>query len=337
LVANSVRRARRPQREAAAALHLRKSPAIGILIAAARLRRLKMNGAAVSDKHNKEHDVADVLSALPLGAGTEKVDESGKPDTEVVATPSENSEPALDHRAASRTARLGNTAMLLERLRPTADFVPPVQGDLLAPYGFFQGRPIIGSHSRIAGGVYLGRRPREAIVVDFARQAGDLLRVYREFIEQIQTDARSATMWPMSDAKVRRRASDLLRGQLCARVRALIAREMPFSRPIVAQIARDHKLGADDKILLDVYIRRHGGVCRHQVCLIGALLERLVDEDWLQGRIAIVRKHAPGHFSHAWIRYDGAGGAVYIFDAAQDLYVELQQLEADGQAFYGGN
>lgn len=240
------------------------------------------------------------------------------------------------NKGASRNARIGNTAMLLERLRPTADWVPPVEGDLVAPYGFFQGRAIIGSHSRIAGGVYLGRRPREAIVVDFSRQDGDLLRVYRELVEQIQADVRSTTLWPLSARKLRQRASDLLRCEICTRMRALIAREMPFSRPIVAQVARDHKLGADDKILLDVYIRRHGGVCRHQVCLIGALLERLVDEGWLSGQVAIVRKHAPGHFSHAWIRYDGAEGAVYIFDAAQDLYVELQQLAPDGQLFYSG-
>lgn len=294
-----------------------------------------MNGALAQDKHEEKEQLAGDLTLLPLGADAAKLDEAETPDTEVVATPTENDDAATDHRKASRGARLGNTAMLLERLRPTSDFVPPVQGDLLAPYGFFQGRPIIGSHSRIAGGVYLGRRPREAIVVDFARQGGDLLRVYRELIEQIQADVRSATLWPLSETRLRQRASSLLRGELCARMRALIAREMPFSRPVVAQVARDHKLGADDKILLDVYIRRHGGVCRHQVCLIGALLERLVDEGWLIGQVAIVRKHAPGHFSHAWIRYDGADGAVYIFDAAQDLYVELQQLAADGQEFYG--
>ena len=78
-----------------------------------------------------------------------------------------------------------NTAMLLERLAPTQGYRPPRPDQPNAPHGTYNGRPIIGSGARIDGGVYLGRKPREAIVVDSRGAQGQLARVYHDLVNRV--------------------------------------------------------------------------------------------------------------------------------------------------------
>ncbi len=230
------------------------------------------------------------------------------------------------------SAQAGNTAHVMARLGSNAGFEPPSGTDPSTPYGRYLGRPIIGRDSRIDGGVYIGRKPREAIVVDMAR-AGLLDNVYRNWLRELQ---KQAPMWPWQHITTgRKRAVQRYVGlHVATLARALVSRLLPFDRHVVAQVAQEHTLGPDDKVRLDVYLRRHGGVCRHQVCLLGALLERLVDEGWAEGHVSIDRKYVPRQYSHAWVRWTDGGGQVWILDAAQDVWGPLDSFEPERRWFY---
>ena len=229
-------------------------------------------------------------------------------------------------------AQTGNTALVMARLGDNAGFEPPTPQDPRSPYGRYWGRPIIGRDSRIDGGVYVGRKPREAIVVDMTKP-GPLRDVYAAWLRTLQE---SAAVWPWQQtaAGQRKAVRKWLDKHLLAEVRTLVNRELPFDRHVVAQVAREHTLGPDDKVRLDVYLRRHGGVCRHQVCLIGALLERLVDEGWLEGTVSIDRKFVPRQYSHAWVRWVDVDGQAWILDAAQDVWSRLDDFPAERRWFY---
>lgn len=230
------------------------------------------------------------------------------------------------------SAQAGNTAHVMARLGNNVGFVPPLPGDATTPYGRYLGRPIIGRDSRIDGGVYIGRKPREAIVVEMAKP-GLLDNVYQNWLKELQ---HAAPLWPWQHVTLgRKRAVQRLLGRHIATLcRALVSRVLPFDRQVVAQVAVEHTLGPDDKVRLDVYLRRRGGVCRHQVCLLGALLERLIDEGWAEGRVSIDRKYVPRQYSHAWVRWTDADGKVWILDAAQDVWGPLDAFEPERRWFY---
>lgn len=230
------------------------------------------------------------------------------------------------------SAQAGNTALVMARLGQNAGFEPPSPVDPRSPYGRYWGRPIIGRDSPIDGGVYVGRKPREAIVVDMAKP-GPMLDVYKAWLRELQVEA-AVWPWQQTESGQRRAVRKYLQRNLLASVRALVLRELPFDRKVVAQVAQEHTLGPDDKVRLDVYLRRHGGVCRHQVCLVGALLERLIGEGWLEGAVSIDRKFVPKQYSHAWVRWTDTLGRPWILDAAQDVWGPLDDFEAERRWFY---
>ncbi len=230
------------------------------------------------------------------------------------------------------SAQAGNTAHVLARLGNHSGFEPPSGDDPATPYGRYLGRPIIGRDSRIDGGVYIGRTPREAIVVDMARP-GLLDAVYRNWLAELK---QRAPMWPWQHMTTgrKRAVQRYLSRHMATLCRALVNRVLPFDRHVVAQVAEEHTLGPDDKVRLDVYLRRRGGVCRHQVCLLGAVLERLIDEGWAEGQVSIDRKYVPRQYSHAWVRWTDAEGQVWILDAAQDVWGPLESFEPERRWFY---
>ncbi len=217
-------------------------------------------------------------------------------------------------------ARGGNTAILLQRLESCGQLQPSSDAD--APFGWFHGWRIIGAMTRIDGGIYLGRRPREAIVVDMRRPGSALRQLYELWLRSLR-DGRS-------DADVR---SDL-HEHLAARVAELVAAYMPYDEQVVRRLDGRGLLQPDQPIDLDVFLGERGGVCRHQVCMVGALLERLVDQGWLQGHVSLERKHVPGWFSHAWVRFDDAEGSEWILDPAQERYGRLAGLEPEARVLY---
>lgn len=256
---------------------------------------------------------------------------------------------SADGLPTSRRARQGNTALLLERLTTQAGYQPPQPGDRDAPYGRFGGRRIIGSGSRVGGGVYLGRKPREAIAVDAG--PGSLLQ---QILDEWFADLRAEVAKIAPPRRLDRALRQHLEQDLPRVIAALVQRALPFDEAVVRAVARDLDVQPDQLVPLDAYLARRGGVCRHQVCFVGATLEWLLDHGWLRdGRhrpwylrwfrrlpgsgpaVTIERKHVPGAFSHAWVRWTRADGVVFVLDAAQGVYVRLDALDDVGRAFYG--
>ena len=229
---------------------------------------------------------------------------------------------ALDHATPRRLnqARTGNTAILVQRLNDSGQLQQSDDAD--APFGWFHGWRIIGACTRIDGGIYLGRRPREAIVVDMRRPGSALRQLYDTWL-------RSLCVGYSAEAV---RAD--LRQHLAARCAELVAAYMPYDEEAVRRLGARGLLHPDQPIDLDVFLGERGGVCRHQVCMVGALLERLVDEGWLTGQVSLERKHVPGWFSHAWVRFDDATADSWILDPAQQRYGRLSSFDEEAKVLY---
>lgn len=237
--------------------------------------------------------------------------------------------PAVDGADPARVAALhqydrakgGNTAILVQRL--TRMGLLQASDDPGAPHGFFRGWLVIGSDTPINGGVYLGRKPREAIVVDMRRPGSMLLATYEAW--------RTALTGARSKADVR---ADLEQ-TLPARIAALVAEHMPYDEAAVHRLERRGLLRPDEPIDLDVFLLERGGVCRHQVCLVGAFLERLALEGWMEGKACLERKFVSGWFSHAWVRFTAKDGQTWVLDPAQRRYERLEALDPSAQLLYG--
>lgn len=184
----------------------------------------------------------------------------------------------------------------------------------------YQGRPVIHRDTRINGGVYLGAQPREAIVVDDS-PAKDL--ILRNFYKGFRLfSARSALR--------ESRQKDLpVEPLLVQKVFETVAENMRYNRKAVENIARVYHLGPDEKIYLGVYLREGVGVCRHQGLLAGYLLEKLVGEGYLKGKVSIDRNTIPGKGGHVWARYTTPDGQAYIIDAAQGFVGKLEEAVGD--------
>ncbi|RJQ16895.1 hypothetical protein C4573_02435 [Candidatus Woesearchaeota archaeon] len=174
--------------------------------------------------------------------------------------------------------------------------------------GTYQGRPIIKRDSRINGGVSLGASPREAIVVDF--QYGELDRQYQPLAQAVQRNpcAHESTI--------------------------LLAVYRVIDRVFIKRADKDldfliKKLDVkdDEKTKLDHFIRNGTGVCRHMALTAGALIERLIDEGYLTGKISVDRNDIPAG-AHAWARYTSQKGEVIIIDPSLKFFGKLNDPKA---------
>jgi hypothetical protein len=284
---------------------------------------------------------------IPFALDPQRADEGQDEATRVGPAPAiVQTASGVETGQTARRARQGNTALLLERLTTQAGYETPRPGDLDAPYGRFGGKRIIGSGSRVGGGVYLGRKPREAIVVDVG--ADSLLR--QTLDKWFQGLRAQPERLRRGDRAIRRH----LEANLPQLLADLVEQALPFDEEVVRSVARELDVQPDQLVPLDAYLARRGGVCRHQVCFVGATLEWLLDEGWLadarrrpwflrwlgpralpRPAVTIERKHVPGSFSHAWVRWTRRDGVVFVLDAAQSVYVRLDALDEDGRTFYG--
>ncbi len=254
------------------------------------------------------------------GFDTRLADES---DDRTGVLPSLSSSDPLRVEALHRfdRARAGNTVIAMQRLS-NAGKLEPSDGPG-SPYGYYCGWQVIGSGSRVDGGIYFGRKPREAIVVDMRRPGSTLRQVYDDWVQAI-CGVREA-------ADVRRDLND----NLARHVAELVATYMPYDEAAVHQLERLGVLQPDEPVDLDLFLHAKGGVCRHQVCFVGAILERLADQGWLQGTASLERKFVAGWFSHAWVRFASRDGRVWVLDPAQRRYQTLDALDDGGRLLYG--
>lgn len=168
-----------------------------------------------------------------------------------------------------------------------------------APYGYFQGRPIIGRDAAINGGVYIGGSAREALVVDDQKYPEQLDQAFRPVLLAILPDFLENRLQAMT---------------ALGYVRDVVATLIPFS-DAVADKAADSK--RDRKVALNDFIGR-GGVCRHQALLAAYLVERLIRASFLRGSVSIDRSQRHDG-AHAWVRFTIVGGEVYILDVTHGV------------------
>lgn len=221
----------------------------------------------------------------------------------------------------------GRTEKVQDRLRPSAEFVPPKPGDQEAPYGRYSGRPVIGSGmSRIIGGVYLGANAREAIVVDDSPEnpAGQLLdKIYRERFQPL-----------LRQLAIGYRSS--LRDTALFAVYQAVLQTMPYNARMTREMVEHYTGGQPDKKLhLAVFAYHHLGVCRHQALLAAYLLEKLLTEKdkelRLKGSFSVERNQLASsdeslELAHVWVRYTTSDGEVFILDPAQQKFGRLRDL-----------
>lgn len=173
----------------------------------------------------------------------------------------------------------------------------------------YQGRLIIERDSPIDGRVYLGIA-REAIVVDGTKQS-ELQSAYDELIKRRQ-------------AKVEE--GQHFREGILREVFDLTGELLPTNQQIVDQVSSQYKDGG--KVALANFIRAKGGVCRHQSLLAAYLLERLINEGRIRGKVSVDRSfNRKRGTSHAWVRYTSYSGQVYILDVTKNYLGKIEQAD----------
>ena len=184
---------------------------------------------------------------------------------------------------------------------------------------YWSGGKIIPRDASINEGVYLGGNEREAIVVDDTRES--TRDVYDRVFRRVEDAAREHKQRGVGRKNV-----------LLNAVYDVTRDEMSYDEAKVERIL-DELLGKereDKKIELTVLINDHVGVCRHQVLLVGYLIERLIRQGNLRGCVSIDRNAVPGIGAHTWVRYTSHSGKVFILDTSLGYIGPLEGSEKVG-------
>jgi len=161
----------------------------------------------------------------------------------------------------------------------------------------YNNRHIIGRDSSIDGGVYLGASQREAIVVDFFNSP-----MLKSIFESVKLEISSQSL-----------RAEL---EILNEVYTAVYQAMKYDRNVVEEIVEKYGVEEDGEISLDVFADRGVGVCRHMALTCGIIIERLIEEGVMEGRVSVDRKTIKQE-GHAWCRYKGPDGAVFIIDVAK--------------------
>lgn len=170
-----------------------------------------------------------------------------------------------------------------------------------SPYGYFRNRPIIGESNRINGGIFIGATSHEAIVID--EKYGLLEKIFATLeIRCGELDHSLATY----EYDVFSKAISLTRESL------------RFSEEGVSQIEKRYNIKSDDKVTLDLYLKRKVGVSRHQVLLAAFLLERLRDKGFIRG-VPTIESQISESIPQERLLFTSGDGEIFRFDPTKGL------------------
>jgi hypothetical protein len=235
-------------------------------------------------------------------------------------------------------SRFSNTQIAMERLSNHPEYRSPIESDPVAPYGRFRGRHIIGTGTRVLGGVYLGHSAREAIVVD---ETSHLLHACMlEFVERRFSNMRMQFLH--GDLSLDFSHESILKeGMLQAFVHELpvalyayAKNRLVFNERKTSVVFQEAHILPDGELSLDAYLLARTGVCRHMVLFIVALFEMLSMMSLTRGRMFVCRCYIPHMFSHAWVRFEQDGAGPFILDPAQNYHGPLEQGGEMGRFVY---
>lgn len=208
-------------------------------------------------------------------------------------------------------ARWENTIRAVERVKSSHPWLyEEPSGE--ARQGFFAGRRIIGRDTPINGGVYVGSGVREAIVVDDQKYPKELLDTYRELrIRMAQEQQRSpqnrkTTLQLIADLSSEKLGGKASEADLETQIAELLTRLTGSPKGVDTR-------GQDIKVALNTFMQNKSGICRHRALLAGYLMEQLVKDRIIQGRISVDR-NTTAQGGHAWVRYEGPNKNVFIID-----------------------
>ncbi len=162
--------------------------------------------------------------------------------------------------------------LVVQRISHSKDYIPNRSPD--APYGIFKKRHLIGEHTHINGGVYLGATPQEAVVIDDRFNDSSLDAVFSEwvinFVRYYQNTKSSEDECEIINSVI------LL---VQNKIRLVTTENTPELRKLVFQ--------NDKKIALDIFLEKKFGLARHQILLAAYLLEKVTEAGHLKGKIYI--------------------------------------------------
>jgi len=195
------------------------------------------------------------------------------------------------------------TVRAVDRVLNSPYYRPP---DRQAPNGYFKNRIIIGRNTGINGGVYLGGGSREALVVDDTNAEDKILldKIYSELLLKL--------------------AGNRITNQILNDVFDIVQDYLPYNDILVRAISSRYK--GDSEASLCHFIRLGAGVCRHQSVLVAYLVERLIRDNHIAGKISAERNSVEECMVHAWARFESAEGNVYIIDPAQNYCGRLEDV-----------
>jgi hypothetical protein len=177
-------------------------------------------------------------------------------------------------------------------------------------------RPIIQRNSKINGGVYLSSHKREAIVVDFEESTN---------LQYLYTDVLKAAS----------KNGVVQKDKLLEAVYDTVAQAMTENDLEKIQDIVKTKYGAnkDGKISLGVFLKEGMGVCTHKALACGSMIEKLIDDGYLAGKVSVDR-NSMLYGGHAWCRYTDAKGTVFIIDVAQHYLGKLKNANPEHEWAY---
>lgn len=141
----------------------------------------------------------------------------------------------------------------------------------LAPLGYFRDRPIIGNRTAIDGGIFLGAKSHEAIVINSS--SGALNLVYEELLDRALRTSPS---------------HKLFKSALLTQVQKLVPEILREDSEHLKNFIEQGLLANDKKIGLDYFVGKRMGLARHRVILGAYLLERLIKADKIKGCFEII-------------------------------------------------
>ncbi|MDO8551356.1 MAG: hypothetical protein Q7S03_01585 [bacterium] len=216
----------------------------------------------------------------------------------------------VDELGKENQAEWRNTDRLKLRLRGRPPLYEEPDGE--SKNGWFAGRRIIGRDTPINGGVYLGSGKREAIVVDGQKYPQELNETYSELRRMMSLPSSvrggKSILEMVYDISGSRLGGNINEEEFNRRTQGLRFQ-------ITGRASSTWEGNIEDvKVTLNDFMRLKAGVCRHRALLAGYLLERLINEGVLKGRVSVDRNTVRGRGGHAWARYETPERRVFIID-----------------------
>lgn len=219
-----------------------------------------------------------------------------------------------------------NGTLILEgRIKDDLRYEEKETGD--EKLGFFLGHRIISRDAPINKGIYLGSSVREAIVVDDQENPDELKEVYDELLTRMSLGVASENNKGIPEY-ILETVLDRLDGSRSPGNQDHQSRKVA---PEVSDMVTNHLLknGPDSPISLNEFIKKGVGVCRHRSLLAGYLIERLIKEGFLRGKVSIDRNYIKSKGGHSWARWTRSMGGVIIIDPALGFAGPIEQSERE--------